>query len=62
MEGWDIYMLNSSLVHNKWRQVILENFVIMITTKNIDNIMLSAWSYFLQQTTLLMSKKRELFS
>ena len=46
--------------HNKWRRVTLENIVIMITTKKIGKVMLGIWSYFLQQTTLPMRKKRKL--
>ena len=46
--------------HNKWRRVALENIVIMITTKKIGKVMLGIWSYFLQQTTLPMRKKRKL--
>lgn len=34
----------------------------MIVTKKINKVMLNAWNYFLQQTSLAMCKKGELFS
>ena len=53
-----MYILKPSLVHKKWRRATLENFVIMIVKKKIDKVILSAWSYFLQQTTFPMRKKK----
>ena len=48
-------------MHNKWRRVTLETFLITITTKMIDKVMLSVWSYFYSKRRCRCTKKESFF-